>query len=195
MQSKTNKQGGDGYVTEWPSDPISGYSCPGQYLTTCEQTLQENAREVYEERLKFGVAREQARKDLPLSTYTELYWKMDLRNLLGFMKLRCDGHAQLEIRLYSNVIAGIVKALFPLTYEAWFDYSYGAATLSRQERILLKSFFTLPNEEFLRTAEMLKLGKRELQEFLEKMKEPPEDNFSLENLEIYHEEGSGACAM
>ena len=64
--------------------------------------LQAKAREVYEARIAAGVAREQARKDLPLSTYTEAYWKIDLHNLLHFLNLRLDDHAQSEIRAYAR---------------------------------------------------------------------------------------------
>jgi len=70
----------------------------GGMLTEREAQLQQLAREIYQERLQLGVAREQARKDLPLSTYTEAYWKIDLNNLLNFLALRMDSHAQFEIR-------------------------------------------------------------------------------------------------
>ena len=70
-----------------------------------------------------GVAREQARKDLPLSTYTEAYWKVDLHNLLHFLALRMDSHAQWEIRSYATTIGEqIVRPLFPLVWEAFDDY-------------------------------------------------------------------------
>ena len=73
--------------------------------------------------MEFGVAREQARKDFPLSTYIEAYWKIDLRkDLLRFLQLRMDRHAQAEIRTYSNAIAKIVKSLLPMTWEAFEDY-------------------------------------------------------------------------
>src|SRR4029077_10151072 len=92
------------------------------------------AREVYEERLSVGVAREQARKDLPLSTYTEAYWKIDLHNLLHFLSLRMDAHAQHEIRAYATVIGNeIVAKWCPLTWEAFVDYRLHAASLSRLE--------------------------------------------------------------
>ena len=66
----------------------------GERLSSSEGDVQATARAVYEERLKLGVAREQARKDLPLSTYTEAYWKIDLHNLLHFLLLRLDAHAR-----------------------------------------------------------------------------------------------------
>lgn len=106
----------------------------GAELTAAEQKLQETARAVYQERLEAGVAREQARKDLPLSTYTEAYWKVDLHNLLHFLVLRMDPHAQLEIREYSVAIGEqIVAPLFPVVWEAFLDYRMGSMSLSRLE--------------------------------------------------------------
>ena len=80
-----------------------------------------------------NVARELARIDLPLSIYTQWYWKMDLHNLLHFLTLRVDDHAQWEIREYGRVIAGMVKRVAPLSYEAWVDYQVTGAKLSRGE--------------------------------------------------------------
>ena len=107
----------------------------GSGLTRQEEELQNSARRVYEERLAAGVAREQARKDLPLSTYTEAYWKIDLHNLLHFLSLRMDAHAQLEIRLYAEVIGReIVAQWCPLAWEAFLDYRFHGLGLSRIER-------------------------------------------------------------
>jgi thymidylate synthase (FAD) len=115
----------------------SGDSLPadiGQSLTNDEQELQERARQVYDTRLKAGVAREQARKDLPLATYTEAYWKVNLHNLLHFLALRMDLHAQEEIRLYATTIGQqIVKPLFPMVWEAFEDFRLGESSLSRLE--------------------------------------------------------------
>jgi thymidylate synthase (FAD) len=78
------------------------------------------------------VAREQARKDLPLSTYTEAYWKIDLHNLLHFLALRMDEHAQLEVREYAATMGEqILKPLFPLVWEAFVDYRRQSMFLSR----------------------------------------------------------------
>lgn len=106
----------------------------GQKLTTSEHDLQDLARKVYAERLEAGVAREQARKDLPLCTYTEAYWKIDLHNLLHFLALRMDSHAQDEIRQYATTIGReIVQKLFPVVWEAFEDYRFGGASFSRLE--------------------------------------------------------------
>ena len=80
-----------------------------------------------------NVARELARIDLPLSTYTQWYWKIDLHNLLHFLTLRVDDHAQWEIREYGRVIAGMVKRVAPLSYEAWVDYQVMGDKLSHGE--------------------------------------------------------------
>jgi len=161
-QSKSNKQGSDGFVTEWPEylkvepgdqeeqdqfGPLCGwigtdfYASPGEYLSQHEHQAQRLAREVYEERLAFGVAREVARKDLPLSTYTEAYWKIDCHNLLHFLRLRLDPHAQYEIRQYAEAIAEIVKVWVPWTWEAFEDYVRESMTFSRMEILGLKAIF------------------------------------------------------
>lgn len=124
-QASTNRQGSDGFLANNDGHP----------LTQSEQELQSLARRVYEERLQAGIAREQARKDLPLSTYTEAYWKIDLHNLLHFLALRMDSHAQLEIRQYAETIGNkIVAKLFPLCWEAFLDYRVDAMRLTRLDR-------------------------------------------------------------
>jgi thymidylate synthase (FAD) len=120
----------------------SGEALPhdsGQRYSAAEQELQSLARRVYEERLEGGIAREQARKDLPLSTYTEAYWKIDLHNLLHFLALRMDAHAQLEIRRYAETIGHeIVAPLFPLVWEAFIDYRMEAVRLTRLDREVIR---------------------------------------------------------
>jgi thymidylate synthase (FAD) len=124
LQSAMNRQGSAGYA---PADL-------GQALTTEEAELQQHAREVYQSRIARGVAREQARKDLPLATYTEAYWKIDLHNLLHFLALRMDTHAQLEIREYATVIGEqIVARWVPVAWEAFLDYRRNALVLSKAE--------------------------------------------------------------
>jgi thymidylate synthase (FAD) len=96
--------------------------------------FQELARTNYAERLELGVAREQARKDLPLATYTEAYWKIDLHNLLHFLSLRMDEHSQVEIRSYAHIIGNkIVSQWCPFTWEAFLDYRMNALPLTGPE--------------------------------------------------------------
>lgn len=149
-QGKGNRQGSGGLVTEWPSnavldeigaDPFNLVhmdATPGLYLSARGAKLHDLSREVYKERLAFGVAKEQARKDLPLSNYTEVYLKGNLRDWLNMLAQRLDVHAQHEIREYAKVIAEIVKAWAPLTWEAFTDYRLEARTFSRQEVAALK---------------------------------------------------------
>ncbi len=77
-----------------------------------------------------GLARELARMNLTLNTYTQWYWKSDLHNLLNFLSLRADGHAQYEIRVYAEAMLQTVQAWVPATYAAFQDYRMGAVTLS-----------------------------------------------------------------
>jgi thymidylate synthase (FAD) len=109
---------------------------------------------VYVARLAAGVAREQARKELPLSTYTEAYWKIDLQNLLHFLELRMDEHAQLEIRAYADVIGEqIVAKWVPMTWEAFLDYRRGATRLSRIETTILEALAAGDRERALALAD------------------------------------------
>lgn len=91
------------------------------------------------------VAREIARINLPLSTYTEFYWKIDLHNLLHFLKLRTDPHAQYEIREYAKVILDIVKKWVPYTYEAFMNYQINSINLRKECTDIIKKL--LHNEE------------------------------------------------
>jgi thymidylate synthase (FAD) len=124
-QSSDNRQGSAGRL------PVE----VGAELSAEEADLQRRAREVYERRIRAGVSREQARKDLPLSTYTEAYWKIDLHNLLHFLDLRMDALAQQEIRAYATVIGEeIVRRWVPVAWEAFLDYRRHALRLSHLER-------------------------------------------------------------
>lgn len=124
IQSQENRQGSTGHLTV----------DAGRQLSIAEEELQQQARIVYEKRIAAGVAREQARKDLPLSTYTEAYWKIDLHNLLNFLYLRMHHHAQDEIRAYADVIGdSIVAKWVPIVWEAFLDYRKNAIQLTSAE--------------------------------------------------------------
>ena len=147
-QSSTNKQ-------------CSGQDLDGtEFLLLKQKAACDLAFHTYDELLKKGCSRELARTHLPQSTYTEFYWKINLHNLLHFLKLRLDDHAQKEIRDLAEQVATHVKTLVPVTWEAFEDFELGAVTLSRLE------------VEALRTgAHMLGPGatKREENEFKEKI--------------------------
>jgi len=123
------------------------------------------------------VARELARIDLPLSTYTQWYWKIDLHNLLHFLTLRVDAHAQWEIQEYGRVMAGMLKRVAPLSYEAWIDYDVCGTHLSRGELESLRALVHVENEGLASSAGRLdraalgerNLSKREIDELLVKL--------------------------
>ena len=119
----------------------------GQQLSETERELQDQTKRVYQARLAAGVAREQARMDLLLSTYTEAYWKVDLHNLLHFLALRMDSHAQQEIRDYATTIGEqIVGPLFPVVWEAFQDYRIGGSFLTRLDVEVIRRLMTRGQE-------------------------------------------------
>lgn len=161
-QSTTNKQGSGGLLP----------TAEGIRLSDEERELHEYSRRVYESRLAAGVAREQARKDLPLSTYTEAYWKIDLHNLFHYLRLRLHPHAQQEIRAYAEAIATIVKGWVPVAWEAFVDYRLNAMTFSGSELELLQRCVQWgsggPLDIFL-ASRGDNLSKREIDEFRSKI--------------------------
>jgi thymidylate synthase (FAD) len=118
---------------------------------------------VYQERLALGVAREQARKDLPLATYTEAYWKIDLHNLFHFLGLRLDPHAQLEIRTYAQAVLDLIEPLVPVSVEAFRDYRLNAMTLTALDIAYIR------NQVKGRPTTLDGLGKREVDELDNKL--------------------------
>ncbi|SFJ25935.1 FAD-dependent thymidylate synthase [Planctomicrobium piriforme] len=139
-QAVSNRQGSEGFL---PREQ-------GLKLTESEREFQEAARNLYHERLEVGVARELARKDLPLCTYTEAYWKVDLHNLLNFLSLRMDSHAQLEIRQYATAIGEqILQPLFPVVWEAFQDYRVRSMFLSRLDVEVIQRLQTYASEKHL----------------------------------------------
>jgi len=133
LQATNNKQGSSGslpisYVNE--KDYGRFY---GDELSSLESDFHEKSKQLYQDRLRSGVAKEQARKDLPLSTYTEAYWKCDLHNIFNFLRLRMDSHAQLEIRSYANAMAKIVKQLYPVAFQAFEDYQLNSMKLTAKD--------------------------------------------------------------
>ena len=145
LQATDNKQGSSGFLTEWPKNyPFEDYNSqphkdPGNYLSMREDGFHEHAKDLYQERLAFGIAKEQARKDLPLSTYTRAYWKCDLHNIFNFLRLRMDSHAQQEIRFFANSMFEIIKQLCPVACEAFEDYVLHAKKFSRMEMEFIRN--------------------------------------------------------
>ena len=127
-QSKTNRQGG----TE-PMDSMTA----GEFLAFLDKSQQ--LYDDYERLIEKGVAREIARIGLPVSVYTEWYWKIDLHNLLHFLSLRMDAHAQQEIRDYATAMYELIRPIVPIAAEAFVDYRSEAIQLSRLEIEAIRS--------------------------------------------------------
>jgi thymidylate synthase (FAD) len=147
------------------------------------------ASESYEWLTANDVARELARIDLPLSTYTQWYWKIDVHNLLHFLTLRVDPHAQWEIQQFGRVMAGMLKKVAPLSYEAWIDYDVCGGALSRMELEALRALVEPDGNGGLRsrggalTRERLAesgLSSREVDELLAKLAPREAPDFELD---------------
>jgi thymidylate synthase (FAD) len=178
-QSATNRQG------------RGGETLADLYPEAIErwERLRREAADGYEWLVQHDVARELARIDLPLSVYTQWYWKIDLHNLLHFLTLRVDPHAQYEIRAYATVMAGMVQRVAPLSYEAWRDYDYGGEKLSRGELHALRLLVGVEDDTLTATGGRLDraalaecgLGPREVDELLGKLRaEPRAEDFTLD---------------
>ncbi len=87
---------------------------------------------------KAGLARELARMNLTLNSYTQWYWKTDLLNLLNFLFLRADSHAQYEIRVYAEAMLDTVKKWVPITHSAFLDYRVGAVHVSSKGKKVIQ---------------------------------------------------------
>ena len=144
------------------------------------EETRERSSDTYGWLVENDVARELARIDLPLSTYTQWYWKIDLHNLMHFLTLRVDSHAQWEIRRYGEVMAGMLKRLAPLSYEAWIDYQVCGTRVGRSELEILRELvavdeggdgLTARGGAALGPEEMKKFGLsgREIRELIDKL--------------------------
>ena len=139
-QSAINNQGrGDALTDDEASNVIQILKKDAeQTYSNYETLLNESSEGNIIDESKSGIARELARMNLTLNTYTQWYWKIDLNNLLHFLALRVDDHAQYEIRVYADAMLDIVKKWVPLTYEAFEDYRIGGTELSAKEVNLMR---------------------------------------------------------
>jgi len=127
----------------------------------------------YQELLEKGLAREIARINLPLSNYTEWYWKIDLHNLLHFLRLRIDDHAQYEIRVFAQAMAEIVKETVPVAWEAFEDYTLNSQIFTASELKvlgkLLKGEIEVDNLSEILQVDNHNMSKREISELTKKV--------------------------
>jgi len=146
-QSTTRGQGGE--------EPYEGDDA--SFLILKQKSSCDLAFHTYEEMIKKGVSRELARTHLPQSTFTEFYWKINLHNLLHFLELRIEDHAQKEIRDLAKQVYELIRPMCPMTCEAFEDFRLGSVTLSRLEvQAILNQNSKIP-------------GKGENQEFQDKL--------------------------
>ena len=111
---------------------------------------------------KKGLARELARMNLTLNTYTQWYWKTDLLNLMNFLRLRADHHAQYEIRVYADIMLETLKRWVPITYDAFMDYRVGGTEVSAKGKKVIQKLIKGEKVTFEDTG----LSKREWSELL-----------------------------
>ena len=139
-QSQVNKQGRAENLSPEEAEKVINIlkNDAEQTYDNYEVMLNENSDGETLDEGSMGIARELARMNLTLNTYTQWYWKIDLNNLLHFLALRADAHAQYEIRVYADIILDIVKKWVPITYEAFEDYRVGGTQLSAKEILILK---------------------------------------------------------
>lgn len=156
-QSSDNKQGRDQPMTE---DAVDKWL---QKYTKCVDLC----RETYEDGINSGMSREQARIALPVSQYTTFYWKCDLHNIMHFLRLRMDSHAQKEVRDFADAMYDLLKDKFPISMEAFSDYRLHSKSFSKQEMEILKSKLSGIFTE--NSPEISSLSKRERIEFLNKL--------------------------
>ena len=180
LQSSVNNQG-----------RVAGSGSEGLYREAVKrwEEIRKQAADGYSWMVEENVAREIARIDLPLSTYTQWYWKIDLHNLLHFLTLRADPHAQWEIQAYARVMAGMVKRVAPLSFEAWVDYQVMGDRLSRGELSALASLVDV-TEDGVSARDGARLGAddlgafglsgREMRELQAKLKPEDVPDFELD---------------
>ncbi len=164
-QSKSNRQGrGDVIEGEQAKKVLN-------LLKTDAERTYNNYEEMLNERYdgsvieenKIGLARELARMNLTLNTYTQWYWKTDLLNLMNFLRLRADHHAQYEIRAYADAMLDTLKRWVPITYEAFMDYRVGGTEVSSKGKLIIQKLIKKENV----TIEESGLSKREWNELME----------------------------
>jgi thymidylate synthase (FAD) len=169
-QSESNRQGRGEAMSPAQADEISrilkddAAHCYDNYLLMLNETAD---GQVIDES-KAGLARELARINLPIGIYTQFYWKVNLWNLLRFLSLRADAHAQYEIRAYADAMLDIVQQWVPYAHEAFTDYVLGASELSAQALTLLRAALSTPEKLDPQT---FNLSGRELRELLDLMPE------------------------
>ena len=166
-QSKSNRQGrGDvleGEKAKKVLDLLKGDA--EQTYNNYEMMLNERYDGTVIDENSVGLARELARMNLTLNTYTQWYWKTDLLNLMNFLRLRADSHAQYEIRSYAEAMLDTLKKWVPITYEAFMDYRVGGFEISSKGKTVIQSMIKGEKVDIEKSG----LSKREWNELMENL--------------------------
>ena len=164
-QSKNNRQGRGDLINGQQADDILKIlkEDAEKSYNDYETMLNERYDGTIINENKKGLARELARMNLTLNTYTQWYWKTDLLNLLNFLSLRADDHAQYEIRAYADVMIDTLKRWVPITFESFMDYRIGGMELSSKGKSVISKMIKGESCDF----ENSKLSKREWNELME----------------------------
>ena len=164
-QSKSNRQGrGDVIKGDQAKQVLDLLKKDAeQTYKNYEEMLNERYDGTVIDEKKAGLARELARMNLTLNTYTQWYWKTDLLNLLNFLSLRADSHAQYEIRAYADVMTNTLKKWVPITFDSFMDYRVGGMELSAKGKSVIKKMIKGEKCDF----ESSSLSKREWNELME----------------------------
>ncbi len=178
-QSRKNNQGRSG-------SPVS--DADYQKAISRWNEIRKLSASTYEWMTSEDFARELARIDLPLSTYTQWYWKIDLHNLMHFLKLRVDRHAQWEIQEYGRLMAAMLKRVAPHSYEAWIDYDVCGHRMSRMELDAVRQLVSAEDGALKSSAgslgpeqlEKVGLSKREVAELVAKLMPSAVPDFELD---------------
>ena len=163
-QSTSNRQGRGDLITGEQADEVLKILKDDATRTydNYEKMLNERFDGTIIDENKSGLARELARMNLTLNSYTQWYWKTDLLNLLNFLFLRADSHAQYEIRVYAEAMLDTVKKWVPITHSAFLDYRVGAVTVSAKGKTIIKKMVKGEECDFDKSG----LSKREWNELM-----------------------------
>ena len=139
-QSTSNRQGRGDLITGEQADEVLKILKDDATRTydNYEKMLNERFDGSTIDESKAGLARELARMNLTLNSYTQWYWKTDLLNLLNFLFLRADSHAQYEIRVYADIMLDTLKKWVPITYDAFIDYRVGGTEVSAKGKLIIQ---------------------------------------------------------
>lgn len=184
-QSETNKQGRKSWLELTEVEQNAMRALHERSVLDWHHSRAHVAHQ-YEQLVNAGLARELSRIDLPLSTYTEWYWKCDVHNLFHFLGLRSDSHAQWEIQQFSDVMGGMLRRIVPIAFEAWLDYEFSGVKLSWGEILCVRDLLLGGQADDKRAWDGYGLSKREQTELEEKLRYLfyPKRSYSRFNLDI-----------